>query len=211
MSSWGNYDNAANSPYWDAATVNLTPDAANAALLFANTTANAFVTNTTIGVFGVDANEAQTDGKGAHTGWVRRTTFTGGRANRVQQEVLVAMNTINLDNENAVYPNTTLSITTQPVSNSAIRGTGNTVTFTVVATATPSATINYQWEYNTLNGSLGWTSNNFNGILTGNNTSTLTANATSNTANSYVVRVKISSPATTAVITSSNARITITP
>lgn len=211
MSSWGNYDNAANSPFWDAATVNLTPDAANAALLFANTTADAFITNTTIGVFGVDSNEAQTDGKGAHTGWVRRTEFTGGRTGRVQQEVLVAMDTIILDSENVVYPNTTLKITTQPVSNSAITGSGNTVTFKVVASATPSATLNYQWEYNTSDGSLGWTADNFSGILTGNTTATLTANATSNTANSYVVRVKVSSPATTTVLTSANATITITP
>lgn len=41
-------------------------------------------------VFGVDANEVAA-GSAAHTGWVRRVEGTGGRAGRVQEEVLVAL------------------------------------------------------------------------------------------------------------------------
>lgn len=41
-------------------------------------------------VFAVDAQEVAV-GTAAHTGWVRRVEGTGGRAGRVQEEVLVAM------------------------------------------------------------------------------------------------------------------------
>lgn len=41
-------------------------------------------------VFGVDADEVAA-GTAAHVGWVRRVEGTGGRAGRVQEEVLVAL------------------------------------------------------------------------------------------------------------------------
>ena len=103
MSAWGNNDNAANTPLWVAATVNLAPTANNASDLFDNTTQDSVVEGKAVGVFGVDKYEAQYDGKGAHTGWVLRTEGSGGRAGRVQQEVLVAMNTINGDSDGSTY------------------------------------------------------------------------------------------------------------
>ena len=100
MSSWGKYDNAANAPYWavNSTIVNATnvknnyaaPTADNVARLFANTTADVYTVGETIGLFGVDTNEASVNGK-THSGWVLRTTGSGGRANRVQEEVLVAI------------------------------------------------------------------------------------------------------------------------
>lgn len=42
-------------------------------------------------VFGVDADEVTaSNGRVAHTGWVRRVEGTGGRNGRIQEEVLVA-------------------------------------------------------------------------------------------------------------------------
>lgn len=74
MSSWGNNDNSANAPYW---AVNSTimnnaqteanvaaPTAANVALLYGNTSADVYTTGQTIGLFGVDAQEADADHKG---------------------------------------------------------------------------------------------------------------------------------------------------
>ena len=69
MSSWGNYDNAANAPYWavnstiapdnpDAAS----PSAANVALLYGNTTPDVYITGETIGLFMVDSGEAVSGG-----------------------------------------------------------------------------------------------------------------------------------------------------
>ena len=67
---------------------------ANGFTLYANTTADVFVSGAAVGVFGVDnteialANNALN--KPAHTGWVLRKAGTGGRSGRVQTEVLVA-------------------------------------------------------------------------------------------------------------------------
>jgi hypothetical protein len=64
--------------------------------LYGNTTAEAFVANVAVGVFGVSADEmnsanASSEATGvAHAGWTLRTEGTGGRAGRVQYEVLVA-------------------------------------------------------------------------------------------------------------------------
>ena len=98
MSSWGNNDNAANAPYWAVNSAvapdnpnAAKPDAANVALLFGNTSPNVYTTNETIGLFGVDNNEVAVERRGTHTGWVLRKEGSGGRANRVQEEVLVAL------------------------------------------------------------------------------------------------------------------------
>ena len=74
MSSWGNNDNAANAPYWavnstivNAAGVKASaaaPTAANVALLYGNTTADVYTSGETIGLFGVDAQEADVAGNG---------------------------------------------------------------------------------------------------------------------------------------------------
>jgi hypothetical protein len=67
MSSWGNNDNAANAPYWAVnSTINhaswvannaAAPTAANVAVLYANTTSDAYITNETVGLFAVSAQE----------------------------------------------------------------------------------------------------------------------------------------------------------
>ena len=121
MSSWGNNDNAANAPYWAVSTVSTgvnraaaAPTAANVALLYGNTTPSVYVTNETVGLFGVDAQESGTNRKGAHTGWVMRTTGSGGRAGRVTQEVLVALSTLNApDGDAQAYANVTTSGTSE--------------------------------------------------------------------------------------------------
>jgi len=218
MSSWGNNDNAANAPYWavNSTVVNGTnvkgnasePTAANVALLYGNTTVDVYTTNATIGLFGVDNNEATVTNKGAHTGWVLRTEGTGGRAGRIQQEVLVALNTMTGDNEDVTYKDTVIAITTQPANNTAIAGVGNTVAFSVVASGTPTASLTYYWQYNT--GSA-WANTSGSALFTGNTSTTLTANATTDTANTYLVRVIVNAPGTgAAAVTSSNATITIT-
>lgn len=119
MSSWGKNDNAANAPYWavnstivNAANVKAVaaaPTAANVALLYANTTANVYTQNETIGLFAIDAAEqANNQQKHAvsHTGWVLKTTGQGGRAGRDQYEVLVALSTVTGDGDAGAIANT---------------------------------------------------------------------------------------------------------
>ena len=65
MSSWGNNDNAANAPYWAVSQVSSqinqptsAPTAANVAILYGNTIASMYKTDQTIGLFMIDATEA---------------------------------------------------------------------------------------------------------------------------------------------------------
>jgi hypothetical protein len=217
MSSWGNNDNAANAPYWavNSTIVNGTdvkenasaPTAANVALLYGNTTVDVYTTNATIGLFGVDANESGVDGH-THTGWVLRTVGTGGRAGRVQEEVLVALNTMTGDNEDVVYKDTVITITSQPSDNTIFFGSGNTISFSVAATGTPSATLNYYWQ---INDGTGWanTSTSAN-ALSGNTSTTVMFDAESDFANTYVVRAIVNANGTGAAqVTSANAAINL--
>ncbi len=219
MPSWGNNDNAANAPYWavnstivNAAGVKAVaagPTAANVALLFSNTTADVYTVNATIGLFGVSAAEAAADlNKGAHTGWVLRTTGSGGRVNRVQEEVLVAMNTMNGDDEDTTYKDAVITITSQPSNGSAASGAGNTVTFTVGTSVVPSGTtLTYYWQYN--DGSAWANTADAGTFFTGNTSATLTANAANTFLTTFKVRAIVNAAGATSV-TSSNATITIT-
>lgn len=111
MAQWGNTDDAANSVIWAVSQLNLTANTTNRDNLFGNTTADAFITNSTIGQFGVDATESQVAresgaARPAHSGWVLRTEGSGGRAGRVSYEVLVAGGSITGDAEDVVFPDT---------------------------------------------------------------------------------------------------------
>lgn len=63
--------------------------------MFGNTTADAFITGVTTGVFGVSDAESQAargDSKGSvPPGWVKVTTGSGGRSGRVTYETLACV------------------------------------------------------------------------------------------------------------------------
>lgn len=228
MSSWGNFDASSNAPYWSAAAVNRAPTAAETALLYGNTTSNAYTTGETIGVFAVDSNEALVDGN-VGTGWVLRTTGSGGRAGRVQEEVLAVVSTFRTDNnaDDTTYPDSKISIGTQPSGASlfASSSNANSATFTVaVSDVQPvGSTVSYVWQFNTADGALGWT-NILNGAGTqlgnttfaGNTSATLTVTPANTAANLRVFRVvSTATPpagitnATATSVTSANAQITV--
>lgn len=202
MSQWEMDDSAANSVIWAAGQLKVEANSANRDALFGNTTADAFIDGVTVGMFGVDSNEiAAEGGKAAHTGWVLRTTGSGGRSGRVMQEVLVAGG-ITTDAEDVVYPDFTILITSQPEDASANTTAEEEAEFTVVATSTPSTTLTYSWTY--ANGDSIQA-----GANVGNTTqATLTVNSAVETAN---VDYKVTVSATGAVdAVSSNATLTIT-
>jgi hypothetical protein len=211
MAQWGNTDDAANSVLWATSQVNLPANTDNQTALFGNTTADAFVTGTTIGQYGVDINEvtaARAEGSGdraAHAGWVLRTVGSGGRLGRTQTEVLVAMSSITTgsDAEDTVYEDAFITITTQPSNATANTTDSEEATFTVAASAQPTtAVLTYAWSY--ANGDSIQA-----GANVGNTTqATLTVNSAVETANvSYKVTVA-STGADSKV--SSNATLTIT-
>jgi len=157
MSQWGNTDDAANSVIWAAAQVNKTANTDNRTALFGNTTADAFITGVTTGQFGVSEGEtiAAREGaavKTAHSGWVLRTVGSGGRAGRIQNEVLVAINTITGDaSDDAVLPDFKVRVTTNPANNqNSPGGTNDVLTFTAAGATRPAGgTIGFLWYYST--------------------------------------------------------------
>jgi hypothetical protein len=226
MSSHGKYDNAANAPYWavNSTIVNATnvkanysaPTADNVALLYANTTADVYTAGETIGLFGVDANEINVDGKVAHQGWVLRTTGSGGRAGRVQQEVLVAISNFNGDDEDTTYQDAIITIGTNPSANSVQFGGGRVASFTVAASITSgntAAPLTYQWQRSaTLGGSYVNVSNGTpaNTTYSGGTTATLTVTPTFTDANNNYYRVTVSATTTGASTTSTPVKLTVT-
>jgi hypothetical protein len=224
MSSWGNNDNAANAPYWavnstivNAADVKANysaPTADNVALLYANTTADVYTVGETIGLFAVDANEASVSGK--NSGWVLRTTGSGGRAGRVQEEVLVSISNFNGDNEDTTYQDAIITISTAPSANTVQFGGGRVASFTVgasITTGNTAAPLTYQWQRSaTLGGSYVNVSNGTpaNTTYSGGTGATLTVTPTFTDANNNFYRVTVSATGTGASTTSTPVRLTVT-
>lgn len=151
MPLWGNTDTTGNSAIFAPAQVKLAPNTANRDDLFGNTTAGAFFTGATIGQYGVDeaemrATRADHEARPAHAGWVLRTTGSGGRANRVQHEVLVAMGSISGDSENTAFQQLAVVIDANPVDATGDASNDDIVTFTAHAYATPTGSVTYKWQ-----------------------------------------------------------------
>jgi hypothetical protein len=121
-------------------------------------------TNLTNAVYGVDEYEAAANAatgskyKVAHAGWVGIHTYIDQHGTlRVKSEVLVAMSGISSDTaatygatgdalDDDVFPDRYITITTQPVSLSGVSTTA-AQSFSVVASATPTASLTFQWQY----------------------------------------------------------------
>ena len=112
-------------------------------------------------VYGVDINEAAsnvtTQYAVTHAGWVGIKTYVDSDGNlRVKSETLVAFSGITTGTasygvygdaaDDTVFPDRFITITAQPVSLSGVSTAANQ-TFSVTATATPSASLSYQWQY----------------------------------------------------------------
>jgi len=224
MSSWGNNDNAANAPYWavnstivnaeNARSIAAAPTAANVAKLYANTTADVYTVGETIGLFGVDANEADVNGNGTvHTGWVLRTTGSGGRAGRVQQEVLVALSEMKSDGDQQVYPNVAITIS-GPSSTTVAANTGfNNVAILSITTSlagNTNATLTYQWQYDNSGTWANIPANTANVRYANATTPSLHIRPADNTtANGELYRVVVTAADQGVTATSANATLTI--
>lgn len=151
---WGKSDQANNSPVFAINPLKVTANSANRTALFGNTTADAFVSKATVGVFGVGQDEAKAGREGlkskvAHAGWQLRTVGTGGRAGRVQMETLVAFGS-NMDSDaadDAVIPDFGIKIVTNPANASGSNTANDVVVFSTNAVSVPTGgTIGYFWQ-----------------------------------------------------------------
>lgn len=224
MSSWGKNDNAANAPYWavnstivnaaDVKAVAAAPTAANVALLYGNTTSDVYTSGETIGLFAVDAQEALVS-HAQHTGWVLRTTGSGGRANRVQHEVLVALSeVIGADGDAQQFANVSITLSGPSDASGIANATyyANVITFSVSPTlvGNTAATLTYQWQYNEGSAWANIPANTVPIRYNGATGATLYAmpGTTANTGTKYRVTVTAADQGVSA--TSANAVITIT-
>lgn len=150
MSQWKSDDSAANSVWWGPATVGLNNNVANRAALFGNSTADAFVTGQTIGVYGVDSAEAGYEtwtltgvAKGANLGSgvvITSNGTTGFTVNGGTQGTAAVINvesvvvgTVGINAEGEGYATGDLVTITGS-------GTGTQATFIVTANATGNVT-----------------------------------------------------------------------
>lgn len=152
MSQWGNQDNAANSVLWVGSLVNKPANTTIRNAMFGNTTPGAFVTNLETGQFGISPAEMQSAReneapRAAHAGWALRTEGTGGRAGRVQFEVLVAGGSITGDAaDDALLPDFAIRILQQPED--AEVTSGDDAIFEVLAERIPTdVVLGYAWTY----------------------------------------------------------------
>ena len=90
MSSWTTASSAAGAPLWAATMLNVAPSASNRTSLYENASAGTFISGATHGLFNYNASEPHS-GKVAHSGWVLKTTGSGGRAGRVSYTTLVCL------------------------------------------------------------------------------------------------------------------------
>jgi hypothetical protein len=215
MAQWGNSDNANGSVIWAVAQLNKTVNTANRNSLYNNTTANAFFTGATIGQYGVDTNEMRSVrqnefAKPAHSGWVLRTEGSGGRAGRVQHEVLVAFGSMvsTGSSDDGKYPDNAIVISAQPVPGTGSATNNAIITFSVAAHLlnNTAGNLTYQWQADSGSGFANVTNGN---VYSNVDTSTLSVFANTVTNGTWVACV-ISSNATPYPVWSEATSITIT-
>mgnify|MGYP003653334890 CR=1 FL=1 len=176
-------------------------------------------------VYGVDIYEAaslapgnsglSTQYGGIHAGWVGIHTYIDMHGNlRVKSETLVAMSGITtLGNatftaagdadDDIIFPDRYITIITQPAGLVGV-STTQVQTFTVVASATPTAPLAYQWQYSS-NVGIAYTNitsplNNI--VYTGTTGTSLgigTTTVTANRPDTYYYRVGVSTTGITTV------------
>lgn len=212
MPLWGLSDEASNSTFFALDQVGVTPNTDNRTALFGNTTADAFITGVTVGQYGSDANEVQTQrangGAIRSPGWNLRTV----KGTRVMNETLVAVSHRSLisdASDDTVLPDyISLSITSQPANATANVSAAESALFTVVAVSSPTgATLSYNWQANS---GAGFAAVSNGAVYSGQSTASLSVDDPTGL-DGVQYRVIISAASTgVANVTSSTATLTVT-
>jgi hypothetical protein len=157
-------------------------------------------------IFGVDATEAVAETTDA--GWIFVNEYTDMHGNpRKKNEVLVAMASITGDAEDAVFPDTVIRITTQPISNTA--AAFSAVSFTIATSTLPvGTTVNHRWQ-RAANANVAFADLTNAGTYSGANTATLSIANNSLATSGSIYRVQLSAAGVTANTVSANAVLTI--
>ena len=157
-------------------------------------------------IYGVDTTEAVAET--TNPGWIYVNEYTDMHGNpRKKNEVLAAIGSITTDDEDVVFPDTVITINTQPASRSD--AAASAVTFTVVTSTLPvGTTVNHRWQ-RAANANASFVDLTNTGTYS--NTSTATLNIANNSlaTSGSIYRVQLSAAGVTANTVSANAILTI--
>ena len=204
MGQWGKTDAAADMPIWIGQLNKKKANTANRTAAFGNSSPNV------IGVFTVNTAEAQANPGIAHAGIITRKVGSGGRAGRVQTEVLIAAGSYGATDaaDDTQIPDARVTIPSSTPANKTV-ATASATSLTISPTVKPTGVaLTYQWELST-NGGGSFAALTNVGVYTGVTTSTLSISASTGlTGNQYRVIV---TPVAGVAKTSRAAVLTVTP
>jgi hypothetical protein len=157
-------------------------------------------------IYGVDTTEAVAET--TNPGWIYVNEYTDMHGNpRKKNEVLAAIGSITTDDEDVVFPDTVITINTQPISNTA--AAFSAVSFTVVTSTLPvGTTVNHRWQ-RAANANVAFADLTNAGTYSGANTATLSIANNSLATSGSIYRVQLSAAGVTANTVSANAVLTI--
>jgi hypothetical protein len=157
-------------------------------------------------IYGVDTTEAVAET--TNPGWIYVNEYTDMHGNpRKKNEVLAAIGSITTDDEDVVFPDTVITINTQPISNTA--AAFSAVSFTVVTSTLPvGTTVNHRWQ-RAANANASFVDLTNTGTYTGANTATLSIANNSVAVSGSIYRVQLSAAGVTANTVSANAVLTV--
>ena len=157
-------------------------------------------------VYGVDTTEAVAET--TNPGWVYVNEYTDMHGNsRKKNEVLCAIGSITTDAEDVVFPDTVITINTQPSNSTA--GAANAITFTVVTSTLPAGTtVNHRWQ-RAANANVAFADLTNTGTYSNTTNATLTIANNSLATSGSIYRVQLSAAGVTANTVSANAILTI--
>jgi len=157
-------------------------------------------------IYGVDTTEAVAET--TIPGWVYVNEYTDMHGNsRKKNEVLCAITSITTDDEDVVFPDTVITINTQPSNSTA--GAANAISFTVVTSTLPvGTTVDHRWQ-RAANANVAFADLTNTGTYSNTTTSTLNIANNSLAVSGSIYRVQLSAAGVTANTVSANAVLTI--
>ena len=157
-------------------------------------------------IYGVDTTEAVAET--TNPGWIYVNEYTDMHGNpRKKNEVLAAIGSITTDDEDVVFPDTVITINTQPASRSD--AAASAVTFTVVTSTLPvGTTVNHRWQ-RAANANASFVDLTNTGTYSNTTNATLTIANNSVAVSGSIYRVQLSAAGVTANTVSANAILTI--
>ena len=157
-------------------------------------------------IYGVDTTEAVAET--TIPGWVYVNEYTDMHGNpRKKNEVLCAITSITTDDEDVVFPDTVITINTQPISIATFAF--EPVSYTVVTSTLPAGTlVNHRWQ-RAANANVSFVDLTNTGTFSNTTTSTLNIANNGVAGSGSLYRVQLSAAGVTANTVSSNVLLLI--